>query len=263
MGSLNTKTHKGIYMCKLFVVFCCGSVACHFIFLFEVITWFYLVSDILNWMIDCVVQTPVSNQVAEDAVAKVIIKPYICTVCHTYWVYIPWYYIHINILCVLGNNFITSARRYCDRACFLVGSFVHYTRDFWEITCISLISMTNFMEIRLYFSRNHKFVTGVQHLFQMSPVLGKILFTCIFNTDTDTWSQMYLRYRYKILYFNCIEDTDTTKRYLDTRYIEDGYSLIGMFKCYFFNKMLLLLLFWRILNSSDLTSKQISKHPVT
>jgi len=71
-----------------------------------------------------------------------------------------------------------------------------------------------------------------------SAVLGKLLFTCIFDTDTDTWSQMYLRYRYKILCFKCIKDTDTTKKYLDTRYIDDGCSLIGMFKCYFFNKML-------------------------
>jgi len=31
---------------------------------------------------------------------------------------------------------------------------------------------------------------------------------------------MYLRYRYKILDFKCITDTDTTKKYLDTRYIE-------------------------------------------
>jgi len=51
---------------------------------------------------------------------------------------------------------------------------------------------------------------------------------------TDTWSQMYLRYRYKILHFKCIKKKQKS---IDTRYIEDGYSLIDMIKCYFVNKM--------------------------
>jgi len=95
------------------------------------------------------------------------------------------------------------------------------------------------LETKLYASllwTVHVTHTGRSRHYNNRPVLGKILFTCIFDTDTDTWSQMYLKYRYKILYFKCIKDTDTTKKYLDTRYIEDRYSLIGMFKCYFFNK---------------------------
>ena len=83
-----------------------------------------------------------------------------------------------------------------------------------------------------------EFATSSRRLLINSAVLGKILFSCIFDTDTDTSLQMYLRYRYKILDFKCIKDTDTTKKYLDTRFIEDGYSLICMFKCYFFNIML-------------------------
>jgi len=58
------------------------------------------------------------------------------------------------------------------------------------------------------------FASSIGLIMRIIIIICSVLFTCIFDTDTDTLSQMYLRYRYKILYFNCIKDTDTTKKYL-------------------------------------------------
>ena len=56
--------------------------------------------------------------------------------------------------------------------------------------------------------------------------MGKDTLKCIFDTDTDTFIKLYLRYRYKIYQQNCIfkiQIQDTfQKMYLkdtDTRYI--------------------------------------------
>lgn len=112
-------------------------------------------------------------------------------------------------------------------SCMFVSNYSLSRAIYGRIMCHGIIS--SFQSAATY---------DIVKCYWSQSVLGKILFTCIFDTDTDTWSQMYLIYRYKILHLKCIKDTDTTKKYLDTRYIEDGYSLIDMIKCYLFNKML-------------------------